>query len=43
LDHIVRGDKSWCLHYDPETKHESAVETSLIFLSKLELCHTHCW
>jgi len=43
LDHIVRGDESWCLHYDPETKHESAVETLLTSLPKQELYHTHCW
>lgn len=23
LDHIVVGDKFWCLHFDPETKHMS--------------------
>lgn len=35
--------ESWCLHYDPDTKQESAVEISLISLTKQELHHTQCW
>ena len=34
LDSTVRGNESWFLQYDPETKHESAAETSIISLNK---------